>query len=64
MFRKLPAVIVLACLLGGCGSTMKPSALPALTPVIAPEAKAKAPAALLTLPVPPEPLEPDYSRTH
>lgn len=64
MFRKLPAVIALACLLGGCGSTMRPSALPAPTPVVAPEAKAKAPAALLTLPVPPEPLEPDYSRTH
>ena len=64
MFRKLPAAIVLACLLGGCASTMKPSALPAPTPVMAPEAKAKAPAALLTLPVPPEPLEPDYSQTH
>lgn len=28
MFRKLPAVTVLACLLSGCGSIMKPSALP------------------------------------
>lgn len=62
MFRKLPAVIVLACLLGGCASTTRPSALP--VPVVSPEAKSRAPAALLTLPVPPEPLFPGYSQTH
>ena len=33
-------------------------------PIIAPETKAPPPAALTTLPVPPEPLEPGYSRTH
>lgn len=64
MFRKLPAVIALACLLGGCGSITRPSALPVPTPVIASEVKVPVPAALLTLPVPPEPLEPGYSRTH
>lgn len=64
MFRRLPAVIALACLLGGCGSIMKPSALPRPAPIIAPEVEVPVPAALLTLPVPPEPLEPGYSRTH
>lgn len=46
MFRKLPAVTVLACLLSGCGSIMKPSALPNPAPVIAPEVKPPVPSAL------------------
>lgn len=64
MFRKLPAVTVLACLLSGCGSIMKPSALPNPAPVIAPEVKPPVPSALTALPTPPEPLAPGYSRTH
>ena len=60
MFQKRLAVIELACLLAGCASTTKPS----MVPIIAPETKAPPPAALMTLPVPPEPLEPGYSRTH
>jgi len=60
MFQKRLAVIVLAYLLAGCACTTKPS----MVPVIAPETKAPPPAALMTLPVPPEPLEPGYSRTH
>ena len=61
MFQKRLAVIVLACLVSGCACTTNPSAL---VPVIAPETKAPPPAALVTLPVPPDPLEPGYSRTH
>lgn len=61
MFPKRLAVIALVCLLSGCVSTTKPSAL---VQVIAPEVKAPPPAALMTLPVPPEPLTPGYSRTH
>ena len=64
MFRKVPAALALACLLSGCGSTMKPSALPNPAPVIAPEVKSPVPSALLILPTPPEPLSPGYSRTH
>jgi len=62
MYLKPLAVIVLAFLLTGCACTTKPSALP--VPIIAPEAKIPPPAALMILPVPPEPLEPGYSRTH
>ena len=61
MYPKPLAVIALACLMAGCACTTKPSAL---VPVIAPDMKAPPPAALMTLPVPPEPLEPGYSRTH
>ena len=61
MYPKPLAVIALACLMAGCACTTKPSAL---VPVIAPDVKAPPPAALMTLPVPPEPLEPGYSRTH
>ena len=59
MFRKLPAVIALALLLTGCGSTTKPS-----VSITAPETKLPPPANLLTLPVPPEPLVPGYAKTH
>ena len=58
---KLPAVIALVCLLSGCASTTRPSAL---APVIAPDVKTPPPAAFMTLPVPPDPLEPGYGRTH
>lgn len=61
MFQKPLVVIALAFLLAGCVCTTKPSVL---VPVIAPETKAPPPAALMTLPVPPEPLAPGYSRTH
>ena len=61
MYPKPLAVIALAFLLAGCACTTRPSAL---VPVIAPETKAPPPAALMTLPVPPDPLEPGYSRTH
>jgi len=62
MYPKPLAVIALAFLLAGCASTTKPSASP--IPVIAPETKAPPPAALMTLPVPPEPLTPGYGKTH
>ena len=61
MFPKPLAVTALAFLLAGCVCTTKPSAL---VPAITPETKAPPPAALMTLPVPPGPLEPGYSRTH
>ena len=62
MFQKRLTVIVLACLVSGCACTTRPSALP--VPIIAPETKAPPPAALMTLPVPPEPLTPGYGKTH
>lgn len=64
MLPKPPVVIVLALLLTGCGSTMKPSGLPAPVPVIVPKEEARPPASLLVLPARPEPLVPGYGRTH
>ena len=55
MYLKPLAVIALACLLSGCACTTRPSALP--VPIIAPDVKAPPPAALMILPVPPEPLD-------
>ena len=60
MYQKRLAVIALACLVSGCASNTKPS----MVPIIAPETKAPPPAALMTLPVPPEPLTPGYGKTH
>lgn len=60
MFQKRLVAIALACLLGGCACTTKPS----MVPVIAPDVKVPPPTVLTTLPVPPEPLDPGYSRTH
>ena len=60
MFQKRLAVIVLACLVSGCACTTRPS----MVPIIAPETKVPPPAALMTLPVPPEPLTPGYGKTH
>ncbi len=62
MYLKPLAVIALVCLLSGCACTTKPSALS--VPIIAPETKIPPPAALTTLPVPPEPLTPGYGKTH
>ena len=59
----LPLVVIaLVCLVTGCASTTKPSALP--VPVVAPEVKVPIPPELLKMPDRPEPLEPGYAATH
>ena len=55
-------IIALVCLVTGCASTTKPSALP--VPVVAPEVKVPIPPELLRLPDKPDPLEPGYAATH
>nr|DAZ63579.1 MAG TPA: ABC-type Fe3+ transport system, periplasmic binding protein [Caudoviricetes sp.] len=58
----LPLVVIaLVCLVTGCASTTKPSALP--VPVVAPEVKVPIPPELLKMPDRPEPLEPGYAAT-
>ena len=61
MFQKRLAAIALVCLLSGCACN---EALGLAGSYYSAGNEGSAPAALTTLPVPPEPLEPGYSRTH